>query len=403
MVTAPPVVQTRHISLDVMRGAAILGILLANIASFAGPEASLGIQAQMGELRATGWEAGVLTALVSGKFRGMLAILFGIGLWMQYERRVKREEPWPGTYFKRTALLFAIGVIHGVFIWYGDILATYAVTACLAMLFVRLQDKTLFIVACGLIGLSICFGLLGLLAAVMMPTTTEQPDLMSMKGMEFLKPWLDPVEETRIYQQGTYLEQLIHRIGMGVMLWLMYIVLVANFVGQFLLGMWLARKEVLSRPQEHLPMLKKLALFGFLVGLPLNLLAIPIAAQGKDEAFSGLIELGVGGFLSIGYLALLAWLSIHAAKALKPLAAVGKCALSCYLLTSILATTIFYSYGGALFGRATFPQVVQIVLIIWVVLIAFALLWTRKFAYGPVEWLWRSAVEKRKLDMRPSP
>lgn len=402
MQSAPPVAKVRHISLDVMRGVAILGILLANIASFASPEAAHMMAAQTGEVRESAWQAGLLTAFVSGKFRGMLAMLFGIGLWMQYERRSQKGEAWPGTYFKRTVLLFVIGCLHGVFIWYGDILATYAVIACLAMMFVKMEDKTILIIGSVLIGLGIIMGI-GTAGMVWAASSADaSAETMDLSKLSFLKIWFDPAREIEIYQSGPYGMQLVHRIGMFTVSMLSLMLLIPNLLGQFLIGIWLAREGVLAKPAEHKPLLGKLAIIGLGIGLPLNMLAIPIAGQGRDEAFSMVIELGVGGILSLGYFAILGWLCIVMPKLLTPLAAVGKCALSCYILTSLIATTVFYSYGGALFGRVTFEQTAMIVGAIWVALILFAMVWTRFFSFGPLEWAWRSAVEKRKLPMRKS-
>jgi uncharacterized protein len=74
----------------------------------------------------------------------------------------------------------------------------------------------------------------------------------------------------------------------------------------------------------------------------------------------------------------------------RALAAVGRLALSNYLLQTLLATTLFYGFGFGLFGQVSRPQQAGIVLLIWAILIAFSILWSRRFRYGPFEWLWRS-------------
>ena len=123
-----PTLKNRIESLDVLRGAAILGILLANIFAFAWP--------QLGEMMGAGipipgmndWVEGLRVALVTGKFRGLFCLLFGAGMYLQFTK-LEARGGWPGTYIKRNLILMGIGLIHALLIWYGDILFMYSMIA----------------------------------------------------------------------------------------------------------------------------------------------------------------------------------------------------------------------------------------------------------------------------------
>lgn len=397
-------VKDRIFGLDVVRGASILGILMANIASFSHPIFAERVGAQLGgagEYDASLYSA-LITALVAGKFRGMLAILFGIGLMLQFQRREQAGEEWPGTYLRRTLLLAGLGLIHGLFIWHGDILLTYAITGFIMMWFAKSCDKTLgWIIGIGL-ACGFGLGLLTVLGEVLgnLGGSSSSPSLSSPPGLQMFNMWLSPEGEIRVYTQGTYLQQTLHRFGVLLISGMSNIVILPYFGALFAAGMLIARRRPWEQRESFDRLLKKGMLFGFGIGLPLNLLSIVPTLAGQGLAASTFVEVFCSAFLSVGYLSLLSWLALVIPKAMKPFAAVGRTALSCYLLTSLAATTVYYSWGFGLFGKTSHAQNWQIIAGIWALLVVLALLWTRFFEYGPVEWLWRSASSKEKLTFR---
>ena len=84
----------------------------------------------------------------------------------------------------------------------------------------------------------------------------------------------------------------------------------------------------------------------------------------------------------------------------KAMARVGRVAMSCYILQSIVCTAIFYGWGLGWFGKLDRLQMLAVVAIVWAIDILFAALWLRKFRIGPLEWLWRSAAEGRWIKLR---
>jgi uncharacterized protein len=89
-------------------------------------------------------------------------------------------------------------------------------------------------------------------------------------------------------------------------------------------------------------------------------------------------------------------------RRLAPLAAVGRMALSNYLLQSLFCTLIFYGYGLALFGKVGPSLALLLTIIIWLIQVPLSVGWLRRFQFGPIEWLWRSLTYWRLQPMQAS-
>ncbi len=390
--------KPRVLVLDVLRGFAILGILLANITAFATPlmtsqfALSLPVRSSAEAL----FDSFTL-AFVNGKFRSLLAILFGVGLWMQFEKR-KEAGTWPKSYLKRMAWLLLIGLVHGFFIWYGDILSTYAVVAALTMVFVRAKDQTIW----WLIGALLVNALLT--AAVLVPVLIYTFGHADPNEWDFGAVWpmFGTAGETAVYQSGTWLQQLGYRSVYFLISLSNALVFGLILLPLFLFGMLLARHNMLAEPSKHPRMVRGCFLVGFGLGLPLNLLAfIPMEAKMMETVQIG-FEILLGPLLALGYLMAIAVLVEKARlwPISEVLSKVGRVALSAYLLQSVACTFVFYSWGLGLFGKLTPDGWLLTVLSVWLLDIAFAFLWLKWFTIGPVEWLWRSLSEGKRVPLR---
>lgn len=391
-------VEDRIYVLDVLRGVANLGILIANITSFATPGFSTQFSSNVPERTHAEWLFDAFSLVfVNGKFRSILAILFGVGLWMQYERR-SGEGTWPWSYLKRTALLLALGLLHGYLIWYGDILALYALIAAMTMIFVKSKDQTLWwmIVVLAANAFVTAVVLLFLMLRFYGTSGAQEWDLGQAWSI------FTSAGETAVYQSGSWVQQL------GVRAIFYSITLVLNLVigplilPLFLFGLLLARHGVLQAPSEHSAYRKWCLLLGFGVGLPLSLFGfIPMSARAA-ESVQMAFETFVGPLLALGYLMLVAvvvekgWLR----GITSVLAKVGRVALSAYLLQSLLCTFVFYSWGLGLFGKLSPAGLVFVIAGAWIADILFAFVWLRFFRMGPVEWLWRSVSEGKRLGLK---
>jgi uncharacterized protein len=396
-----PTLKNRIHALDVIRGAAILGILLANIPSFAGPALSAELSGTREELGLVdSWIEALTLAFVTGKFRSSLAILFGVGLFLQFRKRSTFEGNWPRGYLKRMGFLALIGLFHGLFVWYGDILFMYAVVGLVAAFVVRLDP----------VALRAIVGVKAVLAALIALGLAAVGVFMALGAPEGVQGGLmfwftDPAYETQVFAHGTYLQQLgLRSIYFGLMIGLGLFTIFPFLLGLFMLGILFGRSGVLAAPSQH-PKTRNAALaLGLGLGLPLNLLAlllIPIEGVGARDVYAAW-EIFFGPLLAVGYVMLGAVLVEKGALRLLTgvLAKVGRVALSVYLMQSLLATTIFYSWGFGLFGELDRLQSLYVVVAIWIVNVAFAYAWLSRYSIGPVEWVWRSMTEGRKVPWR---
>ncbi|MEZ0326805.1 MAG: DUF418 domain-containing protein [Fimbriimonas sp.] len=392
--------ENRIFMLDVLRGFAILGILLANITSFATPVITSQFALSLPDRSSAEALFDILTLIfVNGKFRSILAILFGVGLWMQYEKR-SAAGTWPKSYLKRMAWLLLIGLIHGYLIWWGDILSTYAVVAVLALVVVKSSDKTLWWLIAALEANAL------LTAAVLVPgliyvSRNADPGEWTVGAVW---PMFSTAGETIVYQSGTWIEQLTHR-AVYFSLNLTYgLVFGLVLMPLFLFGILLARKGVLSAPSEHPEYVKGCFLAAFGLGLPLSMLSLlPLSVKDMEILQLG-FEIFIGPLLALGYLMAIALL-VERGRAgwiAQVLAKVGRVALSAYLLQSVACTFVFYTWGLGLFGKLQPIGWLLVVLVVWSLDVAFALLWLRWFRMGPTEWLWRSLAASKRLPMRRS-
>src|SRR5262249_2523276 len=170
-------------------------------------------------------------------------------------------------------------------------------------------------------------------------------------------------------------------------------------LGCFLLGITLLRHGLFQAPDQHLPLIRRLIVFGFGVGLPCHVAGVIALVWNPGGPFSWLFN-GWGALaLALGYLGLLLlWSRSGFAPWLQSrLRAVGRLALTNYLMQSVLCGFIFYGYGLGLIGRVSRVQALGIVLAVWLVQLFLSPLWLRFFRMGPVEWLCRSLAEPRPL------
>jgi len=244
--TVPVTLKNRIVSLDVIRGIAVLGILLANIVAFAVPILQDRQTMELPTDSLDAWIEVFRQWFVAGKFRGMLAMLFGVGLHLQFVKRFAQGN-WPGGYVRRTIFLAAIGLCHAIFIWFGDILFMYACVALLAMLFAKVQDRYLMYWIGGLAGIAFFIGV-GLTALIAIIGGSPEG---SDAALGPLKPFLGEAGELRTYASGSYLDQVLLRAIVFAVSLFQIAFMVPSLLALFLGGMLLARHGFLAKPSAH--------------------------------------------------------------------------------------------------------------------------------------------------------
>lgn len=367
----------RNVTLDFVRGVAILGILLLNISAFGLPKAAYLNPAWYGDItRSDAWTWAILDLFAQVKFLTLFALLFGAGLQIL----LKRGKRWIQS---RLTLLVILGFIHGLFLWDGDILLAYGLVGLICWRMIRdAQDvKSLF--NTGVMLYVIGIGVLLLLGMISGGTTNRSwiPGAASLQYEQYwkLKGGVEAISN-RADMLGDNLLALGAQYG-----W--------QLAGMMLIGAALMRSGWLKGEFS----LRHYRLTGaglVLLGMAINLPAV--IAQwllGWDYRWCAFLlqaprELSAP-FQTIGYASLIFgfWPQTARFKLAAGVACVGRMALSNYLLQTLICTTLFYRLG--LFMKFDRFQLMAFVIPVWMVNMLFSVIWLRYFRQGPVEWVWR--------------
>lgn len=383
--------QQRIVSLDVLRGFALLGILLMNIQSFAMPGAAYINPTAFGDLQGANlivWQVSHL--LADQKFMSLFSMLFGVGVLVFSERLETKGTPSRGLHYRRMVWLLLFGLLHGYVFWYGDILFSYAFCGMLVYLLRNKGPLTLVTIGFILIAIS---SLLNLFTGFSMEHIPEK----DIQGM--MQSWL-PDEKTLTAEITAYTGSLVQQFTQraGDTAFMQSYVFLTTFLwrasGMMLLGMALYKRGffALKWAGSHYWMM---AALGLATGFALTLTGM---ARNEAAQFSMQYSMFIGNqfnywgslFTAMGYAALVMLLCRSGlAQGLQArLAAVGRTAFSNYILHTLICTLVFYHLG--FFGEFSRVMQLSMVLIIWALQLAVSPLWLTRFNYGPMEWLWRS-------------
>ncbi len=432
---APVGDRERFATLDVLRGVAVLGILLVNVQFFAFTfaEASQWQWDQFAGLDKL--SRAFVNFFAFGKFITIFSILFGMGLALQSERARRAVRPFAGLYTRRLVFLLLFGLIHGILFWYGDILSLYAVIGFVALLCRNVRPAALLITAAILLfipilGLGGCalrdpgadwgnpwaWDQLGAEISDASQPITDDPSTTApatpssapasrpaasdtarinariAELMEFLG------DEERIYRSGTWTEMLAIRSFYYLVILIPTYALLFSWrtVALFFLGMVFIRAGLFDDTDRRRPVYRRMLLVGLLIGVPLQALSLAIQMGGDKRAVMVFAQFAIDSFatlaLALAYTGGLALICLRPAwvARLRPVAAVGRMALTNYLSHTLICVFIFYSFGLGLFGTVSHPKALLIVAGIYAAQLILSPIWLRRFHFGPFEWLWRS-------------
>jgi uncharacterized protein len=409
MNAVPVAPSERQPALDVLRGAALLGILLVNVQLMAGPQ----VIEQLFGLRDVAASTlarilgGLIGWLVAGKFISSFSILFGVGAALIAERALARGRAPRRLLARRYGLLMLVGLAHMVLLFPGDVLFLYGVTGLVLLAFLRARDRTLGVWIIALLVLSA--------VALTALTVAEAGTDIDVATMELVTTALADAELS--YATGAYGGVVVWQALQSLFIQSSGLVSLPWTLALFLIGMLAHRRGLSLDPAGGRATLVRLARVTMPVGLVLNLpflLTGPVAetASAADVALPVLIGAGIANaigapVLAVGYLSALAVVVVDrgAERGLRRrFAALGRIALTGYLLQSILALAVFFGFG--MYGRVMLLGepilgMLAFVIGVWTVLLLVAPWWTARFRYGPFEWLWRWGTYGHRPRMRP--
>jgi uncharacterized protein len=384
----PVSLSERILFIDVLRGMALFGILAANMRAFFAPLDAYGNIGVLFHSRADVLAQAFIDTFIQGKFITIFSFLFGLGFAMQMSRAEARGVRFMGFYPRRLLALALFGLIHGILIWAGDILLTYALAGAILLLFRKRQQKTLLWWAGGLFALPI------VLSSV----------FLGLYFSRFRRPWMVPKPPDmaklyaiiNIYAHGT-VRQIMAQNWVEWKQELPWALFAIYATALFLLGMGVWRAGVVQRLDEYRPLLKRVCAWCIPVGLIVNVYVTTVKAVFPPGTVTlwgwsaGVLFLPGSHILSAGYVSGLALLFMHEdwRRRLSPFAAVGRMALTDYLMQSVVCTLFFYHYTTGLYGRIG-PAIGLIpTVILYGAQVVFSNWWLKRYRFGPMEWLWR--------------
>lgn len=400
---APTALSERIRSLDVLRGIAVLGILIMNIQSFAMIQAAYINPTAYGDL--TGLNKGVWIlshVFACEKFMTLFSVLFGAGILLLTQRLESKGLSPAGVHYRRTFWLIVIALIHAYGFWYGDILFVYGLSALLVYLFRKASPRKLLIAGLVVLAVpSLLFLMFGLSIPYWPPEALESNMATWIPGPEAV------AAEIAAYRGG-WIKQMDNRIPASIFhqTFLLLVFYGWRVVGLMMAGMALFKWGVLSAERSN-RFYRRAAFIGLGLGIPIVAAGV-VLNFGENwrmefSMFNGW-QVNYWGSLAVafGYIGLvMLFCRSNLWPGLKSLFSdVGRMAFSNYLLQTLICTTLFYGHGFGLFGRVERTDQFLIVLAIWIALVLFSRLWLRSFRFGPAEWLWRSLTYRRRQPFR---
>jgi uncharacterized protein len=403
----------RIVTLDIVRGVAVMGILAMNIVAFAMVPAAYLNPLAYGMESAADLASWVFSfVFVDGKMRGLFSFLFGASMLLVIQLAQKAGESARRVTFRRQLWLLLFGMLHYFLIWYGDILIGYALVGMVAWFFRNKAPRSLIRWGIGLlfVQLLIMGGLAAFLqtlgAAIAAGTATPE---MVEQWAEFTREAAVPTaallhEQTSLYL-GPWSGIVEHQLTEKALMPLKFSFMFGwETLAYMLFGMAALKSGLLTGEWDN-ARYRRTALLCFGISVPVYLV---LAALAYADGFSvpGLFTYAMAASVPIrpvmvvGYAALIILLTRRGGWLVERIAAAGRAAFTNYLGTSIAMTGLFYGWGLGWFGSLSRIELWLVVFAMWGIMLAWSKPWLERFAYGPFEWLWRSLARWEVQPMR---
>lgn len=393
-ITASALEPSRRVQLlDALRGAALFGVLLVNMLWFAGVENSV-TDEQFAKLPTANIDRVAdyaVNMLIYAKFIGIFSFLFGVSFAMQMGRLQERTTGAVRIYSRRLIGLLAIGLVHLIGVWSGEILHAYALAGFLLLLVFRWRSGVLVAV--------------GLPLAVLARPLLGRLHLLFEAGTDRIGNQTDQLMAGRldVFLHGNYFEVIGTQFRQDCLPYFFSGALIAaifHALSRFMIGVAVARGRYLEEPHKYIREFWVLAGCGILIGFVAQrdqVLVSWLESAGwvNSAALSQLVGHVCNSFgvvsMTAGYVAAFAliWQVPSMQRVLAGLVPIGQMALTNYLLQTLCNYLLFFGFGFGLMGRVGIAGCYVLSIALFLGQVAFSQWWMRRFRYGPVEWLWR--------------
>lgn len=382
--------------IDTLRAVALFGVIVMNLLSMVmffladevmGKASPTDVLVGLGDL-----------VFLQGKARSCFAFLFGVGFGVMLLRAEATGPSFNRFYWRRMTVLLAFGVINQWLLFWGDILAVYALVGATLPWFRRLSDAALLRTAMVLVlVVPLLHGLWNMSGAE--PAAPVSDEAMTAWTTAALDAFRHAPYGPGIWWLN--FECLLQRWGSDPVHMAVYVI---GVLGLFLLGMWVARRGILFDVEPHRALLRRVAWIGLPVGL---VLSVAFASQSfglrPQQPLAGMVIASYLGLpvMAMGYVALFAlWLSRGGMWFQHALAPVGRMALTNYLASGLIGALVYHGYGLGWMGRLSMSQMNVLAVGVFVALALFSHAWLRVFRHGPLEWIWRCSSHGKWQPLR---
>lgn len=370
--------KQRIFSIDALRGFSLLGILLMNILTFAYPYQIINpfefFQHQDGA-----WFK-ISSLFIIASFYPIFAFLFGYGLSIMYQNSLDKGLNYYPMITRRLLFLLLLGIIHGVFIFYGDILSTYALLGLIAIIFVRLKPQ--FTLVALSIGIGI-FVLLYLLPMILLKDVTQIESFVGLQELERVNNILSSADIVSII--GFNLKYFGMNIANAILVGPFTILPIMLF------GIYAHQINWFNKIKQHKNLYMVIGVVVLILGLAIKMIQIVLEGSVTSQLMSQMIG---GPIVALSYIMFFVILCEDqtARKISTPLQSIGKLSLTTYISQSIICIIIFYGVGLNYYGKLPVLNIYIIGIVIYFVQLIVSYLYLMKFKHGPLEKLWRKVT-----------
>jgi uncharacterized protein len=410
----PVCASERILTLDLIRGFALLGILIMNMPAF---NTSFFVGYDGSHLWPQWWDRTAATlrdVIFSGKFNSMFSMLFAIGFTIQLERLEQRDpERAKVIYLRRIFWLFVFGAIHMCIFWTGDVLHMYALFGLVLLALRRVPDRVLWALFAACILYPVFAGIYRLL-------TTSEQDITDMIAAG--KIW--EASNNVAYGTGSFLDAAREHARETYYLYTSpfeRIGIVSFYIQIFstmIVGLILGRNHVFQNIREHLPLVRRVQWWALALGIVAGIVFGVWEATVTDPARPTVFRLISNVCYYIARLSITAFYVTTIIRAvcndwwrpkLMPIAMAGRMPLTNYLMQTLIATFLFYGWGLGLWGKVgPAVDILLAVAIYFLIQVPLSYFWLGRFSMGPMEYVWRlltygHASLKRKVAVSGAP